>query len=85
MIRYSEVGEDEEISIKDVADSIVKAMDFKGEYAWDPSKADGQFRKQASNKKLLALMGGFQFTPFDQGASCSIHLILQIHGLTLLC
>lgn len=63
------VGEDEEISIKDVADAVVKAMDFKGEYIWDTTKADGQFRKQASNKKLLTLMGGFEFTPFEQGTS----------------
>ena len=63
------VGEDEDISIKDVADSIVKSMDFKGEYLWDTTKADGQFRKTASNEKLLKLMGGFQFTPFEQGAS----------------
>jgi hypothetical protein len=26
------VGEEEEVSIKQVADAIVKAMDFKGEY-----------------------------------------------------
>lgn len=28
----SSVGEDEEVSIKTVADAVVKAMDFKGEY-----------------------------------------------------
>jgi len=60
------VGEDEEISIKQVTDAIVKAMDFKGEYTFDTTRADGQFRKPASNKKLLTLMGGFQFTPFEQ-------------------
>jgi hypothetical protein len=31
-IVISLVGEDEEVSIKQLADSIVKAMDFKGEY-----------------------------------------------------
>ena len=47
------VGEDEEVSIKQVADAIVKALKFDGEYTSDTSKADGQFRKPASNKKLL--------------------------------
>ncbi len=61
------VGEDEEVSIKQVADAIVKALKFKGEYTFDTSKADGQFRKPASNKKLLELTGGFEFTPFEQG------------------
>ncbi|PFH51138.1 hypothetical protein AMATHDRAFT_75116 [Amanita thiersii Skay4041] len=60
------VGEEEEVSIKTVADAIVKAIGFEGNYTFDTSKADGQFRKPASNKKLLTLMGGFQFTPFEQ-------------------
>ncbi|EIM87487.1 GDP-L-fucose synthetase [Stereum hirsutum FP-91666 SS1] len=67
------VGEDEEVSIKDVTDAIVKTMDFKGQYTFDTSKADGQFRKPASNARLLSLInepsksGGktFAFTPFD--------------------
>ena len=33
---------------------------------FDTTRADGQFRKPASNKKLLSLVGDFQFTPFDQ-------------------
>jgi len=77
------VGEDEELSIKYVADTIVKAIGFQGDYTvrrhmslrclsfiwhqFDTSRADGQFRKPASNKKLLTLIGGFQFTPFEQG------------------
>ncbi|KAF4608141.1 GDP-L-fucose synthase [Pleurotus pulmonarius] len=71
------VGEDEEVSIKDVADAIVKAVDFKGEYAFDTTRADGQFRKPASNKKLLELMGGFEFTPFDQALEASVKWFLD--------
>jgi GDP-L-fucose synthase len=61
------VGEDEEVSIKEVADAIVNALDFKGDYTFDTTRADGQFRKPASNKKLLTLMNGFEFTPFTEG------------------
>lgn len=61
------VGEDEEVSIKDVADAIVKAMDFRGQYSFDTTKADGQFRKPATNKKLMDLIGDFKFTPFQKG------------------
>ncbi|KAG9226654.1 hypothetical protein CCMSSC00406_0006121 [Pleurotus cornucopiae] len=71
------VGEDEEVSIKDVADAIVKAVEFKGEYAFDTTRADGQFRKPASNKKLLELMGGFEFTPFDQALEASVKWFLD--------
>ncbi|KAI0057290.1 epimerase-domain-containing protein [Artomyces pyxidatus] len=60
------VGEDEELSIKQVADAVVNAIGFEGEYTFDTSRADGQFRKPASNKKLLSqLHDDFAFTPFD--------------------
>jgi GDP-L-fucose synthase len=83
------------VSIKLVADAIVKAVGFEGEYKvskclllyvtttslltdttetqFDTSRADGQFRKPASNKKLLELTGGFQFTPFDLGKRRSLY------------
>jgi len=32
MLISREVGEDEEVSIKEVADAIVKAVEFEGEY-----------------------------------------------------
>jgi len=66
------VGEDEEVSIKLVADAIVKAVGFTGEYSFDTTRSDGQFRKPASNKKLLGLMGGFEFTPFDEALSTTV-------------
>jgi len=70
------VGEDEEVSIKEVADAIVKAVGFEGNYTFDTTRADGQFRKPASNKKLLTLMGGFQFTPFDQALNQTVQWFL---------
>jgi hypothetical protein len=46
---------------------------------FDTTKADGQFRKPASNKKLLQHIGEFKFTPFEQGASRTRSLCA--HGL----
>ncbi|KAG5335577.1 hypothetical protein C0989_000966 [Termitomyces sp. Mn162] len=71
------VGEDEEVSIKEVADAIVKAVGFEGQYEFDTTRADGQFRKPASNKKLLNLIGGFEFTPFDQALETTVQWFLQ--------
>ncbi|KAJ7672556.1 hypothetical protein DFH06DRAFT_1124417 [Mycena polygramma] len=67
----SPLGEDEEMSVKEVADTIVKAVGFEGHYSFDTTKADGQFRKPASNKKLLERVDGFQFTPFEQALDIS--------------
>jgi len=71
--KYSEVepiifsvGEEEEVSIADAAHSVVKAMNFQGKLVFDTTKADGQFKKTASNKKLRTLYPEFKFTPFKQ-------------------
>ena len=58
------VDEEDEVSIAAVAAAIVDAMDFTGEVVFDTSRADGQFKKTASNRKLRKYLPDFQFTPF---------------------
>ncbi|XP_043546810.1 GDP-L-fucose synthase isoform X2 [Chiloscyllium plagiosum] len=60
------VGEEDEVSIKEAAESIVTAMGFKGEVTFDTSKSDGQYKKTASNSKLRKYLPDFKFTPFSQ-------------------
>ena len=61
------VPEEDEVSIAHVAQCVAKSMDFKGNVVFDTSKADGQFKKTASNDKLKALNPNFQFTPIEEG------------------
>jgi GDP-L-fucose synthase len=61
------VGEDAEVSIKDVALMIAEAMEFKGNVVFDSTKADGQFKKTANNAKLMGLRPDFEFTPMKVG------------------
>lgn len=60
------VGEEDEVSIKEAAEAVLKAMDFKGKVVMDTSKSDGQFKKTASNAKLRKYLPDFKFTPFDK-------------------
>lgn len=60
------VGEEDEVSIKEAAETVIKAMDFKGEVVFDTTKSDGQFKKTASNAKLRKYLPDFKFTPFDK-------------------
>lgn len=64
---YVVVGEEDEVSIKEAAEAVVEAMDFKGEVKYDTTKSDGQFKKTASNAKLRKYRPDFKFTPFKQG------------------
>lgn len=57
------VDEADEISIKDAALLITDAFNFEGDVIFDTSKADGQFKKTASNKKLRQYLPDFKFTP----------------------
>ncbi|XP_063700340.1 probable GDP-L-fucose synthase [Culicoides brevitarsis] len=66
------VDESAEISIRQVAESIAKAFDFKGELYFDTSKADGQYKKTASNKKLRSLYPEFTFTNYDDAINDSV-------------
>ncbi|XP_014246545.1 GDP-L-fucose synthase [Cimex lectularius] len=63
------VGEESEVSIADTATSIANAFGFKGEIIFDTTKADGQYKKTASNKKVQKLWPDFKFTPFSVAIS----------------
>ncbi|KAM0753408.1 GDP-L-fucose synthase [Meredithblackwellia eburnea MCA 4105] len=71
------VGEKEEVSIKQVADAIVKAVGFTGDYSFDTTKADGQYKKTASNEKLMKLLPDFKFTPFEEALDESVKWFLE--------
>ena len=66
------VGEEDEVSIKDVVETIAKAMNFEGEIVFDTTKADGQFKKTANNAKLRGYLPDFKFTPFATGIKRSV-------------
>lgn len=71
------VGEEDEVSIKDVADAIVKACEFTGEVKYDTSKADGQYKKTASNAKLRKYLPDFKFTPFEQAVDETVKWFIE--------
>ncbi|KAI3644456.1 hypothetical protein MP228_010620 [Amoeboaphelidium protococcarum] len=71
------VGEKDEVSIKQVGDAIVKAMDFQGQVVFDTSRADGQYKKTASNEKLMKLLPDFEFTPFEVAMKESVQWFVQ--------
>jgi GDP-L-fucose synthase len=67
------VGEEDEVSIGEVAKTIADEFEFKGNLVFDTTKADGQFKKTASNDKFMRLNPGFKFTPFKD----AIHETVQ--------
>jgi GDP-L-fucose synthase len=71
------VDEHDEVSIKDVALAVAKAFQFQGEIKFDVSKADGQFKKTASNKKLRSYRPDYKFTSIEKGIANSVQWFMD--------
>ncbi|XP_026840632.1 probable GDP-L-fucose synthase [Drosophila persimilis] len=66
------VDEIQEVTIFEVAQAIATAFEFKGKLVCDTSKADGQFKKTASNAKLRSLLPEYTFTDFESAIKTSV-------------
>jgi GDP-L-fucose synthase len=70
------VGSGREISIRDLADKISKAVGFSGEIIWDSSKPDGTMRKVLDSSKI-ANLGWKPLISLDQGITSTVEWYLQ--------
>lgn len=61
------VGSGEEVSIKDLADIIAKAVGFKGLIKWDKTKPDGQPRRLSDSSRITKEIGWKPEYTFEQG------------------
>ena len=69
-------NENEEVSIKNVAELIAKEFDYDN-IKFDTSKSDGQFKKTADNTKLIDLYGEFKFTTIEEGIKKSVNWFMN--------
>ena len=70
------IGSGQEVSIKDLADKISKAVGFSGEISWDSSKPDGTMRKILDSSKIADL-GWKPLISLDQGIASTVEWYLQ--------
>ncbi|HEV2756087.1 MAG TPA: GDP-L-fucose synthase [Actinomycetota bacterium] len=61
------LGADDEISIRDLAELIAKLTGFDGELRWDPSKPDGQPRRRVSGRRARERFGFEARVPLEEG------------------
>ena len=71
------VGAGFEITIKELAEKIVKLTDFAGEIRWDPSKPDGQPRRRLDVSQAKKLFGFEAKTTFEEGLKATIEWYKQ--------
>ena len=68
---------DDEISIKDLVNKIIKEFDFKGEILYDTTYSNGQHKKTVSNKELLEYIPDFKFTSLESGLKHTIQYFIE--------
>jgi GDP-L-fucose synthase len=70
------VGEEDEVSIKDIATIIANKFNYSEHLIFDPSKPDGQFKKTANNSKLIHFLNkesiNYKFTNISSGINDTI-------------
>jgi GDP-L-fucose synthase len=70
------VGENDEVSIKQVAMEIAKQFNYEYMVEFDETYSDGQFKKTADNSKLMSLKK-FSFTKIEDGIKKTVDWFLK--------
>lgn len=71
------LGSGEEISIRNLADRIARAVGYDGAIEWDSSKPDGQPRRALDTSRAARLFGWRASTPFDEGLRRTVAWYLE--------
>ena len=67
------------ISIREVVDEIVAALQFDGPIIWNPQGDVGQQEKVPSNDKLMSILPNLVFTPLSEGIKKTVLWFLDNH------
>ena len=71
ILYWLNVGSDQEISIKSLAEKIAEFINYKGKILWDKTKPDGTPRKKLDCSKIKSL-GWYSKTNLDDGIQKTI-------------
>jgi GDP-L-fucose synthase len=77
---FINVGSDEELTIRDLAEKLKDAMGFKGDIIWNTEKPNGTPRRKMDNSKLKALGWSANVT-FDEGLKLTIDWYKKQKGM----
>jgi GDP-L-fucose synthase len=66
-----------EYTIKELVETIIKTMKFKGKVIFDKTKPDGQFRKPSDPTKLRSYLPEFKFLSLQEGIAMTVEWFLN--------
>jgi GDP-L-fucose synthase len=71
------ISNPKEYTIKEVVNLIVENIGFKGNIVWRTDKPDGQLKKPSSNKRLMDIIGEYEFTTLEDGIKKSVEWFVK--------
>ncbi|MEO8549573.1 MAG: GDP-L-fucose synthase [Kofleriaceae bacterium] len=71
------LGSGQEISIKDLAQLVADACEFRGTFRWDASKPNGQPRRRLDVSRARERFGFTATTPFAEGLRATVAWYLE--------
>ena len=78
--QFINVGSNEELTIKDLAENLKSAMGFTGQIIWNTDKPNGTPRRKMDNSKLTAL-GWNAKVDFNEGLKRTIEWYKKERGM----
>lgn len=76
------LGSGDEISIKDLTETIARLTGFEGAVRWDTTKPNGQPRRRLSVERARASFGFEAHTTFETGLAKTVQWYLETRGLS---
>lgn len=61
------LGTGQELTVKEVAETVARGVMFFGRIGWDASRPDGQMRKRLDLTRMRETLPGVELTPLDEG------------------
>lgn len=74
------IGSSFEISIKELAETVVRLTGFEGEIKWDTSKPNGQPRRKLDTSRAKKEFGFQASTPFEEGMRKTVAWYREAYG-----
>jgi GDP-L-fucose synthase len=78
MLKYDDstmplnLGTGQEVSVKELAQTVASSVGFTGQITWDTSKPDGQLRKLLDISMMKQVLGETSFTSLSYGIAKTV-------------
>jgi GDP-L-fucose synthase len=71
------IGNPSEVTIKDLAETLLRIMEYAGPVIWDTTQPEGQYRKPSSNQNFINAIDHYGYTSLEIGLRKTVKWFLE--------